>query len=194
MAQKEIVLQQVRTGKMRDLPLSLARGQLGFASDAGRVFIGLPSTTEPASLTAGRTWDTEPNSGQENVEIITEFTPYTVMQKLMNQPELTQVNAASFKYNTVESSSRIFIQYVAYGSGTDSDILETGSVQMAVVGDRVLLSQQNSTNSTTDATVKITFSEPTYDEVSKRFTFKVNNSSSTEAFNVEYIFNSWNSF
>lgn len=193
MAQKEIVLQQVRTGKMRDLPVSLARGQIGFASDAGRLFVGLPSQSEPASLTAGRTWDNAPNTGQENVEIITEFTPYSVVQRMITKPEITSVGAAAFRYNTIESSSRCFIQYVAYGSSSSSTVLETGSVQMAVVGNRVLLSQQNNTNSTVDGVVKITFSEPTYDSVSKRFTFKVENAS-IESFEVEYVFSSWDAF
>lgn len=193
MAQKEIVLQQVRTGKMRDLPVSLARGQLGFATDAGRIFIGLPSTSEPASLTAGRTWDTAPNSGQENVEILTEFSPLSTIQKLLTKPQSTSISPAQFKFNTVDSSSRIFIQYVAYGNTQNSTVLESGTVQMAVVGSRVLIAQQNNTNDITDGTPKISFGEPTYDTLTKRFTFKIENAS-TEPFVVEYSFNSWDAF
>ncbi len=50
MAQKQIALQQVRSGKKRDLPDALAKGQIGFSTDVGRVFIGLPSSSEPLLL------------------------------------------------------------------------------------------------------------------------------------------------
>lgn len=185
MAQKEIVMQQIRTGKMRDLPI-LARGQLGLASDAGRMFVGLPSASDPASLTAGRT---DVTTGQENIEIITEFTPYNIINKLMVRAEKVPLPANGDQYLILNASSRVFIEYVAYGSADTSTVLETGSVQMAVVGSRVLISQQNNTNSA-DGLVQIDFSEPTYDEIAKRFNFKVHNGS-TEAFVIEMIYRSW---
>lgn len=55
------------------------------------MFVGLPSSSDPASLVAGRNWDNAPNSGKENVEIITEFTPWQVVSNIVNRPYVFSV-------------------------------------------------------------------------------------------------------
>lgn len=186
MAQQQVALQQVRTGKQRDLPDALEKGQIGFSTDVGRVFIGLPAASEPSSLVAGRTWTNAPNSGKENVEIITEFTPWEIINDLVNKPNSFVIQGNTTSSTTIRSKSRAFIQYVAYDSGL---VLETGTVQIVVVGSRALIAQQNNTNQS-DGIFMITFLEPTYDSVSKRMTMPVQNTS-TNAFTIEFIISGW---
>lgn len=186
MAQQQVALQQVRTGKQRDLPDALEKGQIGFSTDVGRVFIGLPAASEPASLVAGRNWTNAPNSGKENVEIITEFTPWEIINDLVNRPNTFDVKGNTTTSTTIRSKSRAFVQYVAYDNGL---VLETGTVQIVVVGTRALIAQQNSTNQD-DGIFDITFLEPTYDAVSKRMTMPVQNTSAN-TFTIEFIVSGW---
>lgn len=186
MAQQQVALQQVRTGNQRDLPDALEKGQIGFSTDVGRVFIGLPAASEPASLVAGRNWTNAPNSGKENVEILTEFTPWEIINDVVNKPQSFDVAGNTTSSTTIRSKSRAFIQYVAYDNG---DVLETGTVQIVVVGSRALIAQQNNTNQE-DGIFMITFLEPTYDAVSKRMTMPVQNTS-TETFTIEFIISGW---
>lgn len=186
MAQQQVALQQVRTGKQRDLPDALEKGQIGFSTDVGRVFIGLPSASEPSSLVAGRNWTNAPNSGKENVEFITEFTPWEIVNDLVNRPNVIEVLGNTTSSSTIRSKSRAFIQYVAYDNNT---VLESGSVQMVVVGTRVMLAQQNNTNRP-DGIFYITFMDPSYDAVSQRMTLPIKNSS-TNTFTIEFIISGW---
>ena len=186
MAQQQIALQQVRSGKQRDLPDALEKGQLGFSTDVGRVFIGLPATSDPSSIVAGRNWTNAPNSGKENVEIITEFTPWEVINDLVNKPVVITVQGNTTTSNTIRSKSRAFINYVAYDNGS---VLETGSVQIVVVGSRALIAQQNNTNQD-DGVFDITFLEPTYDSTTKRMTMPVQNTS-TNTFTIEFTISGW---
>lgn len=187
MAQKQIALQQVRSGKQRDLPDALAKGQIGFSTDVGRLFIGLPSSSEPASLVAGRNWTNAPNSGKENVEIITEFTPWEIINSVVNKPNVLTLPANQKTTTTIRTSSRVFLEYVAY----DNDkLLETGSVQLVAVDTtNVLISQQNNTNKS-DGIVVIDFEQPSYDVGTKRLTITINNRSST-AITLEFIIRGW---
>lgn len=187
MAQQQIALQQVRTGKQRDLPDALEKGQIGFSTDVGRLFIGLPSSSDPASLVAGRNWTNAPNSGKENVEIITEFTPWEIINDIVNRPNSFEVPASTTLTQTIRSKSRAFISYVAYDSNM---VLETGTVQIVVVGSRALIAQQNNTNRD-DGIFFITFEEPTYDSISKRMSMPVRNDSTTDTFTIEFIISGW---
>ena len=187
MAQKEIVLQQVRTGKQRDLPNALEKGQLGFTTDEGRMFVGLPSSSEPASLVAQRD---DPNSGKENVEIITEFSPWKVVNGLVNKPFMITVPANSTVTTRLQGTSRLFLEYVAY-SDNGSNKLESGAVQMVSINGTVLLSQQNNTNSE-DGIVVMDFQDPSYDIPSSRMSITIKNNSSTDEFKVEFIVRGWN--
>ena len=194
MAQKQIALQQVRTGKQRDLPDAMEKGQIGFSTDECRVFIGLPSSSEPASLVAGRTWTTDPNSGKENVEIITEFSPWDVVTDIVNKPVVLVANAAVSEDESTDTDvmirgrSRIFLDYIAYDNDTNT-ILETGSVQMVSVNSQVLIAQTNNTNQN-DGIVYITFLDPKYDSSSERMTITINNTN-TSSFTLECILRGW---
>lgn len=187
MANKQIALQQVRHGKQRDLPNALEKGQLGFSTDVGRLFIGLPSSTDPASLVAGRTWTTEPNSGKENVEILTEFTPAEVINKIVAQPSTEILESKITTPLTIRSKSRVFLEYIAYDSS--NAVLESGSVQLVANGTNVLIAQQNNTNQT-DGIFYLTFLDPSYDSTTQRMTIPVQNDS-TNAFTIEFIIRGW---
>ena len=186
MAQQQVALQQVRSGKQRDLPDALEKGQIGFSTDVGRLFIGLPSASEPSSLVAGRNWTNAPNSGKENVEILTEFTPWEIVNDLVSKPNVIEIPPSTTLTSTIRSKSRAFINYVAYD---DTTVLESGSVQIVVDGTRTLLSQQNNTNQD-DGIFMITFLEPSYDSTSQRMTMPVQNSS-TRKFTVEFLISGW---
>lgn len=187
MAQQQIALQQVRHGKQRDLPNALEKGQFGFSTDVGRLFIGLPSSTDPASLVAGRTWTNSPNSGKENVEIITEFTPAEIINDLITQPTTENLEPSVTTPLTIRSKSRAFLEYVAYDS--TNTILESGAVQLVVVDTLVLISQQNNTNQE-DGIFYLTFMNPSYDSTTQRMTIPVKNDS-TNAFTIEFIIRGW---
>lgn len=187
MAQKQIALQQVRSGKQRDLPDALAKGQFGFSTDVGRLFIGLPSSSEPASIVAGRNWTNSPNSGKENVEIITEFTPWEIINGIVNKPNILQLPANKETTTTVRSTSRVFIEYVAYDG---SDLLETGIVQIVAFDtSRVLISQQNNTNKA-DGIVAVDFQQPSYDTATQRLTISISNSG-TSNITLEFVMRGW---
>ncbi|AQW88825.1 putative structural protein [Erwinia phage pEa_SNUABM_50] len=192
MAQKEISLMQVRMGKQRDLPLALEKGQLGLSTDVGRMFIGLPSSSDPASIVAGRTWENAPNSGKENIEIITEFTPWSIINNIVNRPYKTTVPANGSVTVNVQSTSRVFLEYIAYSNATGSTLLESGAVQMVVQGSTVLLSQQNNTNQP-DGLVVVEYEDPSYDSGTQRMSITLSNNSN-EAFTVEYILRGWDAF
>lgn len=187
MAQKEIVLQQVRMGKQRDLPLALEKGQIGFSTDVGRMFVGLPSSSEPASLVAGRNWQNSPNSGQENVEILTEFTPWEVINKVFNKPYVLDIEPDSTTKAFLAGSSRLFIDYVAYND--NQEILETGNAQMVWIKDQVLLYQNNNT-SNDDGLYYIEFLDPVYDDKTNRMEITIKNSHSTK-FRIEFLVRGW---
>lgn len=189
MAQKEISLMQVRMGKQRDLPLALEKGQLGFSTDVGRMFVGLPSSSDPASIVAGRTWDNAPNSGKENVEILTEFTPWSVINKLTNRPLTDIVPANGALHLNIQSTSRVFLEYVAYSTASGSTLLESGMVQLVDNNGVVLISQQNNTNQS-DGLVVIDFSDPVFDTGTDRMSVTLTNNS-TEDFTVEYVIRGW---
>jgi hypothetical protein len=189
MAQKEIALMQVRMGKQRDLPLALEKGQIGFSTDVGRCFIGLPSSSEPASIVAGRTWDNAPNSGKENVEILTEFTPWSILNELINKPYKVTVPANGSVTVNVQSTSRLFLEYVGFSNATGSTLLESGSVQLVVQDGTVLIAQQNNTNQP-EGLVVIEFEDPDFDTGTNRMAVTISNDSA-EAFTVEYILRGW---
>lgn len=187
MAQKQIALQQVRSGKQRDLPDALAKGQIGFSTDVGRVFIGLPSSSEPASIVAGRNWTNAPNSGKENVEIITEFTPWEIINGIVNKPNILPLPANTVTTTTVRTTSRAFIEYIAYDN---NQLLETGSVQIVAFNTtRVLISQQNNTNKA-DGIVALDFQQPSYDTATKRLTISISNRSSSNI-TLEFVMRGW---
>ncbi|HAN1506791.1 TPA: hypothetical protein IEL01_004920 [Escherichia coli] len=190
MAQQQIALQQVRTGKQRDLPDALEKGQIGFSTDVGRVFIGLPSSSDPASLVAGRTWTTDPNSGKENVEIITEFSPWRTVSKIINRPfkvDLPQ-NQESIEV-ILESESRVFIDYIAYDD--TETVLESGTIQIVAAGTNTMIAQSNNTNRT-DAIISISFEDPVYDSTTGNMQFNIVNSDYLNSgYHIEFVYRGW---
>lgn len=190
MAQQQIALQQVRTGKQRDLPDALEKGQIGFSTDVGRVFIGLPSSSDPASLVAGRTWTTDPNSGKENVEIITEFSPWRTVSKIINRPfkvDLPQ-NQESIEV-ILESESRVFIDYIAYDD--TETVLESGTIQLVAAGSNTMIAQSNNTNRT-DAIISISFEDPAYDSMTGNMQFNIVNSDYLNSgYHIEFVYRGW---
>ncbi|SOK59108.1 hypothetical protein [Yersinia phage fHe-Yen9-03] len=189
MAQKEISLMQIRMGKQRDLPLALEKGQLGLSTDVGRMFVGLPSSTDPASIVAGRTWENAPNSGKENIEILTEFTPWSIINRMVYRPFKVTVPANGSTNINIQSTSRLFLEYIAYSNDTGSTLLESGIVQLVVQGSTVLISQQNNTNQP-DGLVVIDYENPTFDTGTERMSVTITNNSA-EIFTVEFILRGW---
>lgn len=189
MAQKEISLMQIRMGKQRDLPLALEKGQLGLSTDVGRMFVGLPSASDPASIVAGRTWENAPNSGKENIEILTEFTPWSIINRMVYRPFKVTVPANGSTNINIQSTSRLFLEYIAYSNDTGSTLLESGIVQLVVQGSTVLISQQNNTNQP-DGLVVIDYENPTFDTGTERMSVTITNNSA-EIFTVEFILRGW---
>ena len=192
MAQKEIALMQVRMGKQRDLPLALEKGQIGFSTDVGRLFIGLPSSSEPSSLVAGRTWENSPDSGKENVEVLTEFTPWKIINKIVNKPYKIVVPANGNATVNIQSTSRVFLEYVSYSNTSGSTLLESGAVQLVVNNGNVLITQQNNTNKSDGISV-IEYLDPSFDTGTERMAITIKNSSD-QAFTVEFILRGWDAF
>lgn len=188
MAQKEIALMQQRSGKQRDLPNG-ELGQVLFSTDEARAFIGLPSSQQPASLVAGRNQTNSPNRGNENVEVLTEFTPWEIINEVVNKPNFLTVPAGETKTFSVQGTSRLFMEYVAYNGNTNTSTLESGSVQVVAFSNDAIISQQNNTNQS-DGLVQIDFSSPSYSSSTKRVTLSVNNNSSTD-FKLEFILRGW---
>lgn len=189
MAQQQIALQQVRTGKQRDLPDALEKGQIGFSTDVGRVFIGLPSSSDPASIVAGRTWSSNPDSGKENVEIITEFTPWQVVSSIINRPftfDLPPGPSSNQVY--IKSESRVFIDYIAYDDAGTT--LESGSAQMVTIETNTLLAQFNNTTRQ-DGVVSIVFENPMYDAQAKNMYFTLKNNDTASAYHIELVYRGW---
>lgn len=191
MANKEIALQQIHTGLFRNLPDALELGQMALVTDNARVFVGLPSSTNPSSIVAGRNWTNSPNTGKENVEIITEFTPWSVINKLTNKPMKLVAEAATTTSTKIQSTSRVFIEYIAYSSQSTNTVLESGCVQMVYNNNTVIISQQNNTNESEGIT-QIRFVDPTFNTATKQMQFGVQNLNSDE-FVVEFIIRGWDS-
>lgn len=161
---REIGLIQIRTGKQRNLPKALELGEMGFTTDECRVFVGLPSMMFPASLVAGRTKTTVPGSGEENVEILTEFTPEHVLSRVLFKATKFDIPKSTWKAGetsyisdeqtiksigsfliSIPASDRLFVEYTAY-SISGNRVLETGSIQVISVQSDTLLTQQNNTS------------------------------------------------
>lgn len=191
MGQKQISLMQVRHDVQRNLPQSLELAQLGFTTDECRMFIGLPSSVEPASLVAGRTKAIAPSTGMENVEILTEFTPAYILNKALYKPIVQYIPANSSIDIVVETSTRAFVEYVAFGVDAAQQVLESGAIQIVTRTDNnaTMISQQNNTNAE-DGIVKIEFDSPSYNTQSKKLTFTVTNNNAYECV-LEFLIRGW---
>ena len=171
MADKEIGLVQIRTGKQRNLPTALELGEMAMTTDECRLFVGLPSVILPASLVAGRTKVSVPGSSEENVEVLTEFTPNHVLSRVLYRAVKLDIPASTWNvgvtsYTTdldtittmgtfllsIPTADRLFIDYTAYSLNEGTKILETGSIQIIAIDGGVLLTQ---TNNTSDANSNI---------------------------------------
>lgn len=188
MAQQQIALQQIRTGKQRDLPDALEKGQLALSTDVGRVFVGLPSASDPASLVAGRNWNNAPNSGKENIEIITEFTPWQIVSKVLNRPFVYTIPKGTSTQLAIQSESRVFLDYMAYN--TSSTILESGNVQMLCNDGQTLLAQFNNTTQP-DGIVSLLFKDASFDDNTKQMLFTVENTDTQSDYNLELVYRGW---
>lgn len=191
MAQKQISMMQIRHDVQRNLPESLEIAQLGFTTDECRMFVGLPSSVEPASLVAGRTKAVAPNTGMENVEILTEFTPAYILNKALYKPIVQYIPANSSIDIVINASTRAFIEYVSFGTDATQQILESGAVQIVTRTDNnaTMISQQNNTNAD-DGLVKIEFDNPNYNTQSKKLTFTVTNNNAYECV-LEFLIRGW---
>lgn len=191
MAQKQISMMQVRYDVQRNLPESLELAQIGFTTDECRVFVGLPSSVEPASLVAGRTKDIAPNTGMENVEILTEFTPAHILNNALYKPTVQFLPANSTIDIVVATSTRAFIEYVSFGVDSTQQVLESGAVQIVTRTDNstTMISQQNNTNAD-DGIVKIEFDSPSYNIQSKKLSFTVTNNNAYECV-LEFLIRGW---
>lgn len=187
MADKEIGLMQIRTGKQRNLPPALEHGELAFTTDECRVFVGVPSTVTPASLVAGRTKDAVPGSAEENVEILTEFSPAHVLNRALYKSVKVAVPASDNIEIAIPSADRLFIDYVAFSEDPTDRVLESGTVQVVIIDGQILLSQQNNT-SDVDGIVRIEATNPTVVGAITNLTM-VN--TSTMKMRFEYIYRGW---
>ncbi len=154
MSGKEIGLMQIRTGKQRNLPKALEHGELALTTDECRMFAGLPSAVTPASLVAGRTAASVPGSSWENVEILTEFTPAHVLNRVLFKPVKVTITPSvienglptTFTTINIPSADRVFVDYIAYSN--DGTILESGTFNVVSIGGTPLVSQNSNTNET----------------------------------------------
>lgn len=188
MAQKEVALMQQRTGKQRDLPNG-ELGQVLFTTDEARVFVGLPSTAQPASLVAGRNQTNAPNRGNENVEVLTEFTPWDILNGTINKPFTVTAAASTSTTFNINGTSRLFIDYIAYDGDSALSILESGTIQMVALQNTTILSQQNNTTQS-EGVVCLDFNSPVYSTDTKRLTLTVTNTG-TSSFTIEFILRGW---
>lgn len=189
MIQKEIALQQVRTGRFRDLPDAGEQGQIIFAEDVGRVAIGSPSKSNPSSLVAGRNWDNSPETCKENIELITEFTPWDIVNRVVVTPYKITIPANSTKNITFKGTTRLIIEYVAYDTDVKSTRLESGTIQVVQIGKRSLLSQFNNTNMD-DGIVKVELDSFEYREETRSMFLKYKNNN-TQSMIIEFIIRGW---
>lgn len=214
--EKEIGLIQIRTGKQRNLPKALELGEMALTTDEARVFVGIPSTVIPASLVAGRTNESVPGSGQENVEVITEFTPVHVINRTIYKPirfdipastwlDLTFTETNVYKPDEtivspvgeyvlrVPTADRLFIDYVAFTLGTNK-ILESGTISVVIIDGNVLVQQVNNTTDD-DGLIWI---QAGSDKIGKGPTINgamtniIIQNLRNEKFRVEYIYRGWN--
>lgn len=196
MSDKEIGLVQIRTGKQRNLPKALEHGELALTTDECRMFVGLPSAVTPASLVAGRTAAEVPGSGWENVEVLTEFTPSHVLNRVLYKPVKVSVPGADSATINIPSADRVFVDYIAYQEANDGSqlILETGSFQIVsvVIGGttpQTLVSQINNTNDSGGITRISIDDDPS---VNGSITSVTINNGNASRMTVEYIYRGWN--
>ena len=213
--EKEIGLLQIRAGKQRNLPRALELGELALTTDEARMFVGIPSTVIPASLVAGRTKESVPGSGEENVELITEFTPIHVINRTIYKPiradipnatwydlnmnptttydpGVTVVNPGTFTLR-VPSADRIFIDYVAFSmpaTGT-SRVLESGTMNAIIIDGNALVNQQNNTTDA-DGLVWLQMASRNSVTINGAMTNIVLQNLLNVPFRFEYIYRGWN--
>lgn len=194
MADKEIGLMQIRTGKQRNLPHALEHGELALTTDECRMFVGMPSTVTPASLVSGRTKELVPGSAEENIELLTEFTPAHVLNRALYKAIKVDVPAkvgstnGTFKL-AIPSADRLFLDYVAFSNVTGSSrILESGTIQVIVIdGTSPMLAQQNNTTNSTG----IVYVEATSPVVNGALTYITMQNTNTVSMRFEYIYRGW---
>ena len=196
--EKEIGLLTIRTGKQRNLPYALELGEMALTTDECRLFVGLPSSSIPASLVAGRRKATHPGSAEENVEVLTEFTPMHVANKILYRPVTVKVPRNNTKKVIIPNIERAFIDYTAYvlvrGNNpvTDPDrwFIETGSIHLASV-DSTLIGYQNNNTNKPDGLVMIRADLNTVAREGSTITFSLVNDYDAEV-TFEYIYRGWN--
>lgn len=214
--EKEIGLLQIRTGKQRNLPKALELGELALTTDEARVFVGIPSTVIPASLVAGRTKETVPGCGEENVEVITEFTPIHVVNRTIYKPLRVDIPNGTWKdaagkatstwvHNStvatpntftlrVPSADRLFIDYVAFSmpsTGSPSKILESGTFTAIMVNGNPLTSQVNTTTDP-DGLVWVQLAKTNGITINGAMTNILVENRHNTPFRMEYIYRGWN--
>lgn len=185
----------------RDLQ-TLELGQFGISTDECRAFVGLPATVVPASLVAGRTKTTVPGSAGENIELLTEFTPPSVLSRALYRPIVITAPVGATEFAIV-SASRALIDYMAYPTlynnggdplytGTDISVeFESGTVNiMSMSSSKTLYTQTNSSNHL-DGLPLLKFHAPKFDPTTGRLTFTIVNTS-TYQYSVELLIRCWN--
>lgn len=188
MADKEIGLMQIRTGKQRNLPPALEHGELAFTTDECRVFVGLPSTVTPASLVAGRTKDVVPGSAEENVEILTEYTPPHVLNRALYRAIKVDIPANGTFQLAIPSADRLFIDYVSF---SPDRVLETGTIQVIILSGEKLLSQQNNTSENSGIVLVTASTNDSDIKVNGALTHLLLNNTHSKIMRFEYIYRGW---
>lgn len=190
----QIGLVQHSTFLQRDLE-TLSLGQVGLSTDECRMFVGLPSSIVPASLVAGRTPSTVYRSGGENVELLTEFTPAHVLNRVLYKPTVVEIQPGT---NTVSlpTCSRAFVDYMAYPNVDDLDsssvissFFECGTMNILSMGGASLVSQNASTNNA-NGELSLALDSAEYDTTTSMLNITLINSS-TLVYTVEMLVRGW---
>ncbi|AUS02610.1 hypothetical protein NVP2275O_029 [Vibrio phage 2.275.O._10N.286.54.E11] len=208
MADKEIGLIQIRNGKQRNLPTALEHAELALTTDEGRMFIGLPATVTPASLVAGRRKNASSGSnyivqgsGEENIELITEFTPQHVLDRVLYKAQRFSISQNSSILLQIPYTNRLFLEYVAFPDTLD--LLESGQSQVAVFNNPkfdqddpgafpefvFLVDQQNNSNDE-DGVPTISINPDTVALTGTTLTIEILNDGNQDV-NFEYVTRGW---
>ena len=181
--EKEIGLLQIRTGKQRNLPKALELGELALTTDEARVFVGIPSTVIPASLVAGRTKESVPGCGEENVELLTEFTPIHVVNRAIYKPIRADIPGGTWKTPGEPGTENAIIATV-YVNNVETEVaVQPGSLTLRVPSADRLFIDYVAFSMPTDGTSSKILESGTFSAVmvnGQPLTSQVNNTSDPE--------------
>ena len=195
---RELSLIQIRTGKQRNVPNALELGEMALTTDEGRMFVGLPSTIIPVSPVSGRTVFSAESSTGENVEIITEFSPAAVVNRVFSKALKSTIPINKKAAFTIQSATRISLTIFAYTNaalvqGTTipdkNSIINIEYSFINGIGTSVTTYKDstNSTNINTNSVVRLL----SFSSTNGNFIFELGNSSGLPV-TIEYTYKAWN--